>query len=54
MLKVYLKDIMYVFATILIGTFLFTLLNYFNIAAKFEPTLQTVNKKSNKNSDPRL
>jgi len=31
MLKVYLKDIMYVFATILIGTFLFTLLNYFNI-----------------------
>lgn len=31
MLKVYLKDIMYVFLTIIIGMFLFTVLNYFNI-----------------------
>lgn len=31
MLKVYLKDLMYVFASILIGIFLFTVLNYFNI-----------------------
>lgn len=31
MLKVYLKDIMYTFLTILIGMFLFTILNYFNI-----------------------
>lgn len=31
MLKVYLKDIMYVFASIFIGMFLFTILNYFNI-----------------------
>lgn len=31
MLKIYLKDIMYTFLTILIGMFLFTVLNYFNI-----------------------
>lgn len=31
MLKVYLKDLMYVYASILIGIFLFTVLNYFNI-----------------------
>lgn len=31
MLRVYLKDIMYVFASIFIGMFLFTILNYFNI-----------------------
>lgn len=31
MLKVYLKDIMYVFISIFIGIFLFTILNYFNV-----------------------
>lgn len=31
MLKVYLKNIMYVFTSIIIGLFIFTLLNYFNI-----------------------
>lgn len=31
MLKIYLKDFGYVFGTILIGLFIFTFLNYFNI-----------------------
>ena len=31
MLKIYLKDIMYVFISIIVGMFLFTVLNYFNI-----------------------
>lgn len=31
MLKIYLKDAIYMFGTIVLGIFLFTLLNYFNI-----------------------
>ena len=31
MLKVYLKDLFYVFLTIIIGIFIFTFFNYFNI-----------------------
>lgn len=31
MLKIYLKDILYVLGTILVGLFIFTFLNYFNI-----------------------
>lgn len=31
MLKIYLKDVMYIFTSIIIGIFLFTVLNYFNI-----------------------
>ena len=31
MLKVYLKDLLYVFLTIIVGIFIFTIFNYFNI-----------------------
>ena len=31
MLKIYLKDILYVFLTMIIGIFIFTFFNYFNI-----------------------
>ena len=31
MLKVYLKDLLYVFLTVIVGIFIFTVFNYFNI-----------------------